>query len=421
MFTKTIDLMKEHGGLICAGFFMIFFSVFGQSVFFGVYLPHFQDDLGLSKTSLGSLYMVATIASSFAIIFTGKAIDHFPLRNVVAMTLIGLACGCFVLANAYSAMMLLIAFFLLRQFGQGLLVLTASTAVNRYLYENRGKAVALTALGGSAHMMIFPALGLYLDEFVHWRDAWLYFGLFALCFLLPVFWFYLRTHQSTTHARWETRTKAESEKAVEAIEQDWTRKNVLSDWRFYALALIIIISPFTGTAILFYQREIAASLNLEPIVFAGSLPFFTVASIIFSLFAGFIIDKYSEKLVLISYPILYAIGLIFLSQGSTLPVNYLGMVFLGGANGMAMTIGGPILAQLYGTKNLGSIKSLLFSINILASALSPFIFGLFMDMGYDILLQLSLVIFYAGSIWILAFPVCKSIKMKREKTHEKHT
>lgn len=413
MFQDTRSMLKEHGGLIAAGFLLIFFSVFGQSVFFGVYLPMIQDELSLSKTSVGSLYAIATIASSIVIIFTGKGLDHVPLRNFLVFVFAGLATGCFLMANVQSALMLLIAFFLLRQFGQGLMVLSSSTSINRYLSKNRGKAVAITTLGGSFQLMIFPLLALNFDRFADWRDAWTYYGIFVLFILMPSFWFYLRTHQATTHARWESRVKAEQEQALDAIEDHWTRKHVLKDWRFYGIVAIAMISPFVGTVIFFYQRELAESLSLTPIAFAASFPFFTVATMLASLTAGAIIDKFGEKPALITYPLLYTAGLLLLTSASNLTIVYTGMVLLGLASGIMATTGGPLLANLYGTKHVASIKSLLFSSNILASALSPFLFGFMIDKGYDITTLFSWVVYYSGVIWLLAFPICRKRKTKR--------
>ncbi|MBU0799432.1 MAG: MFS transporter, partial [Alphaproteobacteria bacterium] len=112
MFNDTRTLLKDHGGLIFAGFLLFFFSIFGQSAFFGVYLPQIQAALGLSKGEIGGLYAIATIASGFTIIFTGKLLDKHRLRHFLAVTLIGLAVGCSTLAAAVTPLMLLLAFFL---------------------------------------------------------------------------------------------------------------------------------------------------------------------------------------------------------------------------------------------------------------------------------------------------------------------
>lgn len=406
-FTNARNSAAEHGGLIFLCFLMIFFSVFGQSIFFGVYLPMIREEIGLSKTYIGGLYAVATIAISLAIIYTGKKLDDLPLRYFVAGVLVMLALGCLTMSLAYSALVLFIAFFLLRHFGQGLMVLSATTSINRYMEKHRGKAVSIAGLGGALHMMIFPILALQLDEYLDWRTAWQLYALFTIGVLLPLFWWGLKSHQGGRHRAWQERIKAESEKAAETLSQSWTRREVLSHWRFYAIVAIMLVVPYLGTVIFFYQHELAASLQLSPLAFAASFPFFTLASIVAALGTGAIIDHFGEKPILIAFPILYAIGLLLLTAELHLFVVYIGMALIGAANGAMGTTGGPLLARLYGTEHLGGIKSLLFACNILATALSPFMFGLFMDWGIDILTLFFWGSFYSGVIWLLAFPICK--------------
>lgn len=410
MFIDTKELLTQHGGLIFVCFLLIFFSAFGQSVFIGVYLPTIQEELNISKTTIGALYATATIASSIVIIFTGKALDHYPLRNFIAIVLIGLAVGCFSMAHVNSTITLLITFFMLRQFGQGLMVLSSGASINRYLDKNRGKAVSLTNLGSSFQLMVFPLAALTLGQYIDWRDMWNIYGLFVLFILLPGFWLYLKSHQTKRHNVWKDNLEKETVNTPETKTDHWSRKRVLGDWRFWGLISITFISPFAGTAIFFYQIDLAQSLNLTPISFAASFPIFTSAAIAASLFIGVIIDKYGEKLALVSSPIIYTIGLFLLTSGQELIIIYVGMAFIGAAVGIMGTIGGPILAKLYGTKHLGSIKSMLFSSSILASALSPFIFGLLMDQGEGMTTLLQYVAYYSGIVWIFAFPICAERK-----------
>lgn len=409
-FQNTIKLFKEHGGLITLCFLMIFFSVFGQSIFFGVYLPMIREEIGLSKTYTGALYAGATITSAILIIFTGKKLDDYPLRYFVIGVLIMLAIGCLTMSFVHSAITLFIAFLILRQFGQGLLCLSSSTSINRYMNKNRGKAIAITGLGGSLHMMVFPVAALALNDYFDWRVMWQFYAAFIVFALLPLFWFGLKSHQGGRHTAWQNRVKAETAQALEEISKHWTRKEVLSHWKFYAILAVMAVAPFVGTVIFFYQHELALSLGLEPIAFAASFPLFTIASVIASLGAGHIIDLYGEKLALITYPALYALGLVALTQGTGLGFVYIGMFSIGAANGIMSTTGGPLLSKLYGTKHLGGIKSIVFSWSIFASAVSPFLFGLLMDKGIDIKLLFFICSFYASIVWLLAFPICRGMR-----------
>ena len=406
MKSATIALIKEHKGLLFCGFMLYFFSGFGQSIFFGPYLPAIQQDLGLTKTELGLIYAVATIASSILIIFTGKGLDHLKLRDFIALSFIGLSIGCFVLAFSHSIIILLLAFLLLRQFGQGLPVLAASTSINRYLDTGRGKATAFIALGGSFQIIVFPMMALLLEEHIDWRTAWMIYGGFVLIFLLPGFWLYLRSHQHKTHEKWEARI-ARQENTQGSVDH-WTRMHVLKDWRFYGLIALMILAPFISTAIFFYQRDIAQGLGISPIAFAASFPIFTACSVLASFSSGALIDKYGEKPILASFPITYTIGLTLLTSDLGYIFGLAGMAFIGCSNGMIMATGGPLLASLYGTKHLGSIKSMLFSTSVLGSALSPSLFGYFMDQGIDIMRLLSFCALYTAVVWLLAFPICKN-------------
>ncbi len=415
MFEQSRALLRDHAGLIAAGFMLYFFSAFGQSVMIGIYLPNLQEDLGLTKTAIGSLYALATIASAFAIIFSGKLLDFWPLQRFVALVFAGLAAGCFIFAHVYNVAALFLAFFMLRHFGQGLTALAASTSLNRYIEQGKGKAVALAALGGSIHVIVFPLIALSLEEHIHWRTIWDFYGLFNLLVLLPGFWLFLRAHQNSTHAKWEEKTKAASAMALgAALEDEWTRRHVLGDWRFYGLVAITIIPPYVGTAILFYQREVAEALGLSALQFASSFPFLTGASVFAALAAGYLIDRYSEKPVLVAFPLIVTLGLFLLTNAhSGLVAAFAGMALIGAANGMLSTVGGPLLAHLYGTKHLGSIKALLFATTIVSSALSPFTFGFLMDRGYAITTQLSWIIYYSSVVWVFAFPICKKLKPQR--------
>ncbi len=418
MFNDTRTLITNHGGLMACGFLLIFFSGFGQSVFFGAYLPAIQLDLNLSKTAIGSIYAAATVLSSILIIFSGKGLDVVRLRNFVAIVLIGMAVGCLLMAFAVNTVVLFLAFLLLRHFGQGLSVLSAQTSINRYLNKNRGKAVALISLGGVAMLAFFPLLALYLEPYMEWRTAWLCYAIFIIVALVPSFWLFLRRHQSTTHAQWEARVKKEQEErnmdALDAFEDEWTRKNVIMDWRFYAIVSLTFLAPFIGTAVAFYQHDIAASLSISPLAFASSFSLFTLGSLICTLGSGHVIDKYGEKPVLIAFSLTYAVGLILLTSGMSLTVVFAGMFLLGSGGGMIGTVGGPLLVQLYGTKHLGAIKSLLFSTSILSSALSPLMMGYLQDQGVDIMTQFSWFIYYTAIIWVVAIPLCAPKNNKKK-------
>ena len=76
------------------------------------------------------------------------------------------------------------------------------------------------------------------------------------------------------------------------------------------------------------------------------------------------------------------------------------MAGLGFSNGLTENVSNSLWAELYGVNNLGSIKALLTFFGVLASASSPFLFGIILDQSnsIDILIYLSLILIIIFSV-----------------------
>mgnify|MGYP005697533205 FL=1 len=81
-------------------------------------------------------------------------------------------------------------------------------------------------------------------------------------------------------------------------------------------------------------------------------------------------------------------------------VLYLYMAGLGLSNGFTENISNSLWAEMYGVKNLGSIKALLTFFGIMASASSPFLYGIILDQTGSIntLIYLSLILIILFSL-----------------------
>jgi hypothetical protein len=97
-------------------------------------------------------------------------------------------------------------------------------------------------------------------------------------------------------------------------------------------------------------------------------------------------------------PLLFGLFVINSFQSEVFGFVYL--ICLGCCFGTTFTISGAIWPELYGTKNLGAIKSLIKAIMVFGSALSPWMFGLVLDAGFGLLgiSYISIVIISCTSI-----------------------
>jgi MFS family permease len=94
------------------------------------------------------------------------------LGRFTALSALLLAASCAAMALVPAAWLLVPTFFLLRITGQGLLTHTAMRAMARAFRQDRGKALAVVALGFAAGEALLPPLSLALLPAFGWRGLW---------------------------------------------------------------------------------------------------------------------------------------------------------------------------------------------------------------------------------------------------------
>ncbi|MGB1311787.1 MAG: MFS transporter, partial [Leucothrix sp.] len=157
-----LPLIRQEWRLLLFGFVMMFATSPGQTYFIALFSGEIRADLSLSHGEFGTIYSIATLSSAVVLLWTGTLVDRVDLRVFSRCTTIGLAIACLSLAFSQHIVMLIIAIFLLRQLGQGLMYMTSTTAMVRYLEPNKGKANALSGLGYSFAEATLPTLVILL-------------------------------------------------------------------------------------------------------------------------------------------------------------------------------------------------------------------------------------------------------------------
>ncbi len=170
MFIDYWRFARTHPRFLGFGFLMAFLSSAGQTYFIGVFGAEIQSEFGLDSGSWGRIYMMGTLASALVINWSGSLLDRFDLRWFTAFSLTGLSLACLMISSADSMVMLVLAIFMLRQFGQGLTSHTGLTSMARYHQADRGKAIALAAIG----FALLLATCFMFKGNINWRNGFLW-------------------------------------------------------------------------------------------------------------------------------------------------------------------------------------------------------------------------------------------------------
>ena len=364
--------------VIIFGFIFTFFSSFGQSFFLGLFNSSIRETLSITHGQFGSIYASATLLSSFILIWVGKKIDDINIFRFALYVTLLLAFSCFFFSKISSIVFLFIAVFLMRFSGQGLMSHTATTTISRFFTKSRGKALSIGWFGLSTAEFILPVLIVYLLTLTAWQNIWLSISVLIL-FFLPFIAFAL-----IKNLNFDSREDVNDKNFVEKEIKNWTRVEVLKDYRFYIVCLNMLAMPWIATGVFVYQSYITESKEWGEFVIAQSFMAYSILSVITLLGSGFLIDKFTSRklLIFMNIPLLISMLVLFYLDISISAFIFLGLI--GISNGLANVLGSSTWAEIYGVKYIGSIKALTTALMVFSTAFGTALFGLLIDKGFTI-------------------------------------
>jgi len=364
--------------VILFGFIFTFFSSFGQSYFIGIFNSSIREDLSITHGQFGTIYASATLLSSFILIWIGKKIDDMDVFKFSMFVIILLSFASYFFSTIKTVFLLFVGIFLLRLSGQGLMSHTATATVSRFFEKTRGKALSVTWLGLSAAEFILPILIVFLLTIKSWREIW--FGIsFLVLIILPIVSFLL-----IKNLKLDSREYSKKNKINNKNIKQWSRSEVIKDFRFYIIALNMLGMPSIATGVFVYQSFIISSKNWGPYIFAQSFMVYSVLSVITLFISGFLIDKFTSRKLLtyMNIPLLFAVIVLALFDSSFSSFILLGLI--GISNGFTNVLGSSTWAEIYGVKYIGGIKAITTAMMVFATATGAATFGILIDKGYSI-------------------------------------
>ncbi|MEF2072748.1 MFS transporter [Consotaella aegiceratis] len=381
-----LRFLADNFRWLAGGFLLTLFSSFGQTYFISLSSGEIRRAFDLSNGGFGALYMLATLGSALTLPVLGRVMDRYPAAIVAAGTMLMLAVATILMGFAGGAVMLVLALYLLRLFGQGMMTQTALTSTGRWFAANRGRAVSLVTLGQQVGEGIFPFLFVVAAGALGWRGGWFACAALLLVLALPLGVMLLKVERNPAGDVVPTRQRA---------GRDWTRAEVLRDPNFYVLCSGVLAPPFVATTIFFHQVYLTELRGWPLGIFAGAFVVMSATTVVTTLTAGWLIDRFTAIRLLPTFLLplgLACFAIAWLDQAWTIPLF---MMLLGISFGFSSTLIGALWPEIYGTRELGSIRSVVVAMMVFATALGPGLTGWLIDIGVSYPLQLAAMGVYA--------------------------
>lgn len=380
--------LRANARWIAGGFLLTLFSSFGQTFFIGLSGEELRARFSLSDGQFGVIYMMATLASAATLPWLGRILDVWSGRTVAGLVLPALAASCLLMALSPNLLMMMLAIYLLRLFGQGMMTHTALTEINRWFVAGRGRATSLVVPGHQAGEAIFPLSFAVVAAVWGWQAGWIIGAALILIVALPAILLLWRID----------RIPGDSDSALAGprTARDWTVGAVLRDPAFYLLLMGVLAPPFIGTTVFFHQDYFIEQRGYDPMAFAAAFPAMAVTTVGFALLCGHLIDRLGALRLLPVFLLPLALATVTAALLTPVWGVYVFMVLMGVSYGFTSTLLGALWPEVYGLLHLGAIRSLIVSAMVFSTALGPGLTGLLIDLGIGLGQQLVWM-----SVWCL--------------------
>jgi MFS family permease len=402
-----LKFMRANFRWIAGGFLLTYFSSFGQTYFISASIAEWQAAFDLSHGEFGRLYMFATLASALCLPFLGRLVDIFPAHRMIAFVVPTLAVATLMAGFANSVLILVVAIFLLRLFGQGMMTHIALTATGRWFSAERGRAISLVVLGHQGGEATLPLAFSVIAIAYGYQVGW-FAGAAALLLVgLPfAFWAY--------HKPREPHTRNASIDKPARLVRSWTRTEVMRDPVFWVLLTGVLAPAFVGTTIFYHQNYMTTLNDWPPQLFAMSLLVLSISTVVFALITGGLVDRFGASAILPYFLLPLAASCIALAYSGPAYSLFGVMILLGISYGFSSTLFGSLWPEVYGTVYLGSIRAVTVSAAVFATAAGPGLTGTLIDRGVELPTQML----YIGAYCLLAAGAMSvaSIVLRRRAT-----
>lgn len=394
-----LTFIRNNARWLVGGLTLTFFSSAGQTFFIAQFASDVRGTFDLSHGEFGAVYMLATLGSAVTLIYIGKIVDHRSVREVSAAVILLLAGACILMATATSVPALVLAIYVLRLFGQGMMSHTAMTAMGRWFVAERGRAVTLTSTGNQLGEAALPISVVALLSLIDWRTVWWICAAVLVLVALPL----------TRMCFGRDRTPLMPTMTVSEIGYQWTSREVLRDGPFWIVCVGVLAPAFIGTSVFFHQVHLGEIKQWPSTTIAGSFGAMSITTVIVALLSGQLIDRFSARQMLPIFLAPLGLGCFVLAQAVHPDMMLIFMGLLGMGYGFSSAIFGAIWAEVYGTRHLGSIRSIVVAAMVVASALGPGITGWLIDQGVAFDRQLIYMGYYCLFAVIVMIPVSRNL------------
>ena len=391
---------------------VVLFSLVMQAVSVGILIYCFAlfslpwlDEFNASRRDVMITISCLQIGMGVLGPLLGRALDIYPIRNMVLGGAFCLALGLWLVQHVSALWQLWLLYATIMPLAMGMMgTLASQTLVAKWFHDNRGLALGLSAIGTSLGGMIFPLLvaGWLLD--IGWRDTFGQLAVLSLVLVVPLAFIVLR-REPPEGANLALGVASASGADDQVSVKIWTSKAILTTSLFWLPFLALIPLNMAFGALQFNLGGFARDAGLANDTAAMLVTVSSFCMIVGKLFFGGLGDRLDHRWLFWIANSVMVMSLIAMSYADNYATLMFAVVCMGLSGGGILPLMGLIFGARFGAASFGRVMGFVM-ISVLFGAMAPVVAGWVYDQygTYDFALWGMLCLLLPAMVAITRLP-----------------
>ena len=279
--------------------------------------------------------------------------------------------------------------------------------VAKWFIRQRGRATSIATTGMAVGTVLAIPATQWMIQNIGWREAWVVLGILVAIIIVPLSFLFLRGAPSDLGLE-IMEGKDKKAKVPIIIEDDWTAKEALRNPVSWIILTAYSVGGFALTGVLLHRVAYWESLGISPALVAFGTALDPLTFMFSVVLFGIIGERVKMQHLGLYGGLVFTLSMVAIitSTGQTYTIIVHNIVWAAGG-GAYITTNNLIWPNYFGRKFLGTIRGIVYPIQVAATGLGPPVYGFLLDSGVapKSLWVISALLFtIAGLLLFLAKP-----------------
>ncbi len=393
--------------MVGVAFFVDFVAVGFFFYSYGVFFKAIAVEFGDSRLGVALGLTITSAVGALAAPLVGRALDRFPLKNVIGVGAVAMALGFLGLSLVRNPLEFYLVLGLFIGFGASSMGnLATSKLVANWFDRRRGMALGIAATGVSLSGVIMPIVSAEMIEAYGWRQAFLVYGCFTLFVVVPIVLRFVVSKPEDINLR--------PDGALEIPHVDGqpfappprlSMRDVARDRNFWSVVATFGLAFCAMSATLTHMVPRVTDLGHSLSLASGVMAVCAGMGIVGKLSFGWLADRLPVRRVMLLILAIQFSGQLIMFLNEELIFFALGAAIFGYGVGGVVPMHGSVVGKTFGRERFGAVLGLMrpamFPLQIAGVPFAGWVFDV--TGSYDLAFQILLGLYFVGALAISAY------------------